>query len=136
MGNLLHSLYGRRLGTDRNGYVTSKVGFAPELQALTSGSTGTQIVAGGITTISASADQTFTLANPAEGALKTIMTISTAAGASTIRLTTDGPTFLSTNGSSMEAYVLENIGDKLVLQGLSTSFWAVLDNNSTAAPTT
>ncbi len=136
MGNLLHSIYGRRLGTDNNGYVTSKVGFAPELQALSSASTGTQIVAGGITTIATSSAQTFILANPAEGVLKKIVLTSTTASTVTIRLSTDGPTFVTTAGSSMEAWALANGGDHFDLVGVSTSLWAVTGTNSTAVPTT
>ena len=148
----MKNVAGRFLGVDRDGYVTGKVGAKfPAVflgaagaevnqfgvQALTSASTGTQITAGGVTSIGSSADQTFILAPPIGGARKTIFCTSTSTGIRTVRLSTSlGGTFESTLGSSFRAYTLTNQGQALNLVGLSTSIWGVVNHGSTSAPTT
>lgn len=152
-----HHIYGRKLGVDPSGYIRGEKGikvpavyFGTEgsevaqfgstavQSVLTSGTTGTQITAAGVTVLSASSALTWTLAPPVPSARKTIVVQSTAAsGTLTVRLSTAlGGNFLSTLGSSFQAIPLLSAGCHVNLVGVSTAYWMVVSNTASAAMTT
>jgi hypothetical protein len=153
-----HSIYSRKLGVDRSGYITGETGIkmpqvyvgaqgsevaiygSTSIQTLSSaaGSTATQITAGGVTQLNSSGALTWTMAPPIAGLRKTIVQVSTAAsGALTVRLSTSlGGNFVSTLGSSFQAIALLSQWTAVTLTGLSTSYWLVTTNTSSAAMTT
>lgn len=151
-----HSIYSRKLGVDRSGYITGETGIkvpnlyvgaqgseiamygSTAIQTLSSGSTGTQITAGGVTTINSSNALTWTMAPPVAGVRKTICCQSTAvSGAITVRLSTSvSGNFASTAGSSFQAASFLSTNTAIHLVGLSTSLWLVVTNTSSSALTT
>ncbi len=155
MATVLHSIYGRHLGTDRDRYITGNNGIkvpavycgpndselaiygSTSVQALTSASTGTNMTAAGVTTIGTSSAQTFILDAPVAGLYKKIIITSTTPSTVTVLLsTTLGGNFMTTDGSSFINITLNNQADFLDLHAVSTSFYVVTLHNSTGTFTT
>lgn len=107
-------------------------------QNLSSGSTATQITAGGVATLTSSSALTWIMAPPYFGAEKTICVGSTAAsGTLTVALSTVlGGNFQSTLGSSFIKIPMLSAGVAVTLKGMSTSIWQIITNTASAAITT
>jgi hypothetical protein len=143
MSTILHSIYGRKLGLDANGYVTVgeskgialpaiKVGASGSEIAMfgstavvahTSATTGTDIVAAGVTTIS-SAVTTWRLDPPAIGVVKWIARLSSdTATTGTINLES-GAILSSANSTGT---VISMTGNSVIgLVGLTTALWGFI----------
>lgn len=154
MSTILHSLYGRKLGVDRNGYITGDVGakFAgvhvgpsgsevaifgsTSLAAATSATTATDMRAGGVNTIAASTDDdTWTLAAPAAAGIPVeIIRLTTSTGTTgTVNMAsgvTVGTSAIST-GSVMAFTGFASIS----LISVSTAAYALLARSGTVTIT-
>ena len=135
---VLDSIKGRKFGLDYQGYLAGPPGLRDPITAATSLTTGTNIVAYGITTLqSASAATAFKLEAPVSGIRKTLVSMST--GGYTISLVSG--TFQAVNGSSAGAiygssyvnivFTAASSYQSVHLQGLSSSVWQVCGPIST-----
>ncbi len=124
--NILHSIYGRKLGLNKDGFLISA-----DTDTVIE-STSVALKNAGISLLSTVG--TYSLPPPAPGLFKNIVTTSTSTGVRTITLSAGN--FQSTAGSSFITYTLAGGGQYLNLLGVSTAVYAVIGTNSSAAPTT
>jgi hypothetical protein len=131
MADILHSLYGRVLGLTKEGYLAGK---DSEVTAATSASTGTDIPAGGVTTLS-SAASVWRLDPPIPGVRKTITSLSTSTANRAV--TCESGTINSSGGGSFASIVFQGLNYNVELVGLSTAKWGVVGvQNAILSPTT
>jgi hypothetical protein len=143
MSTILHSLYGRKFGIDRNGYPTSPVGVkvpgvsvgpsesevciygSSALQSNTSGTTATNLKAGGVNTIAASTDDdTWVLAAPAAAGIPCVITrLATSTGTTATVNMASGVT-LATSAISTGSIIAFSGQAAISLISVSTTAWA------------
>jgi len=116
------SIHGRRFGLDKDGFAVGAKGMRNAVSNATSGSTGTNLANHGVHTIAGSTD-TFKLDDPAPGCRVSI--IRNVASTSTASISPVAATIVSDNGIAGSAIALQGVGDAVILEGLSTSQWAV-----------
>jgi hypothetical protein len=117
---ITHSVYGQKAGTHRDGWWITQ---DTDVSAATSATTGTNIKAGGVTTIQSASTQTFLLEAPIPGVRKEIQRITTSSGSTdTVRLVSGN--ILSTIGSSGVAITMSG-AVRVVLTGLSTALYSM-----------
>lgn len=144
MATILHSIYGRKLGVTKNGYVTGEVGAkfpgvhigpsgsevaifgSTAVAAATSATTATNLTAGGINTIAASTvDDTWILGGAAAAGIPVVISRLTTSTATTgaINLST-GVTFLTSALSTGSIATWSGYGT-LSLMSVSTAAYVV-----------
>lgn len=141
MSVILTSVHGRRLGLDKDGYLTGPAGIrVPDVQigasgselsqsAVTAASTSANISAAGVTSLgsSAGANPTYNINAPKPGIRKSLVSIGASTG-QIVSSTGAGATFTSTaTGISLKATFV-GLGQALDLIGLSTASWGVVGN--------
>jgi hypothetical protein len=126
---VLKSLDGRNFGRDRDGFMTSPLaglrtkGFEFAVTTLTTGST---VTASGVGLVSTSTGaKSFTLAAPAEGAVKHLMHNTTSTSTAAITFTLVSGNLQSTASSTYTAVTLNGAGQYAQLIGQSTSRYQV-----------
>lgn len=123
------SLHGRRIGLDGDNMIVGP----PALKAgVTTGTTGGNVPAHGVTVLNATAASTYTIDEPIKGVHKIIAV--TAATSQAIK--TAAATFVTTLGSSFRRLTFTTTGDGVVLAGISTSQYAVLSLTGAVSMTT
>jgi hypothetical protein len=143
MSAIQHSLYGRSLGLDASGYVTSPKGAAlSELKAGVSGSevsvigansvtsptTAQTVSAGGTSIFNATAAKSYSLAAPIAGVEKVLTNTTTSTAARTITLASGN--IVSTSLSTGTILTMTGLGQTARLIGLSTAQYAVISNTA------
>lgn len=134
--NIKTSIHGRRLGLSSSGYLTSEDGktkgidfqhgVVNRIQAATSDTTGTNIVAYGMTSVDTSTDDTWLLDAPIVGVEKILYTGSTSTGIRTIKRTDDSFAIQSSANSTGTTIVAQGGGLVLKLLGVSSALYAVV----------
>lgn len=151
MATILHSIYGRKLGVDASGYVTGEKGAkwpqvylgasgseiailgSTAVVAHTSATTGTDILAGGVTSIT-SAVTIWRMDAPVPGVPKWISRLS-ASTSTTGMIQLESGTFLSSLGTTCDRVALTG-ASAIALMGVTTALFAVvgLTPSSTSTP--
>lgn len=151
MSTVLTSIHGKRLGIDSDGYLTGDIlgikvpaifngpsGSETDPNAITSAtvsSTGTNISAGGLTTLTSTVAKNYVLTDPAYAGQRKVISQTSSSTAAKI-VTTSG----TTNGTGFDG--LNHIatflgrGQALALQALSTAGWAVVSKDASVTLTT
>jgi len=134
------SIFGRQLGIDKDDYLVGAPGLKRVVEDLTTGSTGTAMLAHGIARITASGSTQgpvqYNLPAPVVGVPKIILLESTSTGSFQFLSTPNGPGIRSaSDGSSKSVVNLLGGGGGVVLWPASTSWWCVQHlYSSTGAP--
>ena len=123
------SLHGRRIGLDGDNMIVGP----PALKAgVTTGTTGGNVPAHGVTVLNATAASTFTIDEPITGVMKRLFcNIATSQAVKTA-----AATFVTTLGSSFRRLTFATSGDGVTLVGISTSQYAVLSLTGAVSMTT
>jgi hypothetical protein len=128
---IITSLYGRRLGLDKDNRLIGIKGRREVITEATSNTTATQLPNFGIVTIASSNDITWVIEDPQIGCEVKILTGTTSTGNHYIQ--TDNATIKSSFGSTQTQIDFLGGGAGMTLVGLSTSLWGVLTKSSTTA---
>lgn len=128
---IITSLYGRRLGLDKDNRLIGIKGRREVITEATSNTTATKLPNFGIVTIESSNDTTWVIEDPQIGCEVKIMTGSTSTANHYIQ--TDNATIKSSFGSTQTQIDFLGGGAGMTLVGLSTSLWGVLTKSSTTA---
>jgi len=128
---IITSLYGRRLGLDKDNRLIGIKGRREVITEATSNTTATLLPNFGIVTIASSNDITWVIEDPQIGCEVKILTGSTSTGNHYIQ--TDNATIKSSFGSTQNQIDFLGGGAGMTLVGLSTSLWGVLTKSSTTA---
>jgi hypothetical protein len=120
---ILHSIYGRKVGVDVNGYLATEKAVRSNSDAATSGTSGTNLKPFGITVMS-SAETTWTLDAPLPGVRKTIKRNSASTATTGVVSLTNGSVVAST--ATFATAISMNGGAAVVLEGLSSTSWALV----------
>lgn len=123
------SVLGKMFGINKDGFSVAK---DQDVVAATSATTGTDLLNGGITTLS-SAATVWRLDPPTPGLLKTITSLSTST--SNRAVTLESGNFVSTGGSTFTTLVFQGLNYGVELLGLSTALYAVTSNRNAIAST-
>ena len=129
--SIMTSIYGRRLGLDKDDRLCGIKGRRETITAATSDTTGTNLPNYGIITVATSTDDTWILDDPETGCEVKIMTGTTSTGDHYI--IADNATIKSSLGLDQTTIDLRGGGAGCTLVGLSTSQWGVLTKSSTTA---
>ena len=132
--NILHSIYGRKLGVDRHGHVGGPLGYKEPYESVSAASTladtGTSVLTG--------STLVFTLAAPpAVGVQKELINASSVSTAtmSVVRSTANGAcsflpctsgTTAAGDSTDVKRLNLLNVGAAVRLRAISTAQWAVM----------
>jgi hypothetical protein len=163
MSEVLVSLHGRRVGLDKDGYLTTDVGIkvptvafgtsgsevaltvtatelnnwvdgAGDLQTLSSGSTGTAVNIYGVSQITSTQNQNWTIAGAAAAGVRKVLLATGGSTSSTV--TASGCNFCSTAATSTGTVItFTGIGQSVTLTALSTLIWALTGDRGTVAVT-
>lgn len=125
------SIHGRRLGLDNDAFLVGPKALLSPVTNATSDTTGTALLNHGHHSIATTTDDTWTLADPKEGCMVTITTITTSTGTHTV--SPANATIYSTNGVAGSAIAFNAMGESVTLVGLSTAKWAVTSNVNSVA---
>ena len=128
---IITSLYGRRLGLDKDNRLIGIKGRREVITEATSNTTATLLPNFGIVTIASSNDITWVIEDPQIGCEVKILTGTTSTGNHYIQ--TDNATIKSSFGSTQTQIDFLGGGAGMTLVGLSTSLWGVLTKSSTTA---
>jgi hypothetical protein len=128
---IITSLYGRRLGLDKDNRLIGIKGRREVITEASSNSTATLLPNFGIVTIASSNDITWVIEDPQIGCEVKILTGTTSTGNHYIQ--TDNATIKSSFGSTQTQIDFLGGGAGMTLVGLSTSLWGVLTKSSTTA---
>jgi hypothetical protein len=120
------SIFGRRLGLDKNDQLIGHTGLREPVTAATSDTTGTTISGYGWTSVDTSTDDTWLLAAPVPGAYKYLYTGSTSTGIRTIKRADATFAIQSSGNSTGTTIVAQGGGLTLQLFGISTALYAVV----------
>lgn len=149
MSTILHTIYGRLLGVDKNKYITGEKGIkSPNLyvgsndsevaifgstavQAATSATTGTVLNFGGYITLTSSSTSTWNIAAPAPGRDVFIQRLSTTT-ASTQAVTLVSGTIITSTQVTATTVSITGAGG-IVLRGLSTAVCAAMPFSTLAS---
>lgn len=121
---IMTSIFGRRLGLDRDENLVGPKLLKRAVTAATSDTTGTALPNHGYCSVVTTTDDTWTLSAPYTGAEVTLMTGSSSTGVHSINTT--NATIYSTVGIAGSTVVLTGAGAAITLLGLSTSVWQVI----------
>lgn len=139
MSQILHSLYGRLLGIDKDGFITGLNGIkVPAIYtgpsgsetlsggaaSVTSPTTAQTVAAGGTSIFNATAAKTYSLAAPAAGVTKRLTNTTTSTAARTITLASGN--IVSTSLSTGQTITMTGLGQSAELIGLSTAQYGVV----------
>lgn len=120
---ILTSIKGRRLGIGPNEELVGPKAYVRGITQGTSDSTGTQLPNNGVLSVVTSTNDSWTFADPYDGAEVTIQTGSSSTGIHTVKPA--AAVIYSTNGIAGSAVVLTGAGAAMSLRGLSTGVWTV-----------
>ena len=123
---ILTSIFGNRLGIDKNGQLVGHTGMREPTGDATSDTTGTEIPGYGWTTFDTSTDDTWTLGSPVKGAFKYLYTGTTSTGIRTIKRGNANFAIQSSGASTNTTIVAQGGGLLLTLFGVSSALYAVV----------
>ena len=141
MADNLKSLDGRYFGRDADGFHRAFTGLkAPEIRIGASGSevsifgssavetasTASNVSAGGLTLLSATAAKSYTMDPPVTGIGKEIVFTDTTTLAQSVTL--ESGTFRTTDGTTQNKLAFDLVGESVRLVGESTAIFAVVSN--------
>lgn len=118
--SILHSVYGRMFGLDNFGFTVSKDN---DVVAATSATTGTDILPGGITTLS-SAATVWRIDPPVPGLKKIITSLSTSTANRAVSC--QSGTIQSSGAANYTSMIFQGLNYNVELVGLSTALWGVV----------
>ena len=127
--SIQRSVLGKLFGLNKDGFIVAK---DQDIVPATSATTGTDLLNGGITTLS-SAATVWRLDPPTPGITKVITSISTSTSNRAVSL--ESGNFVSTAGSSFTNLVFQGLNYGVELLGLSTALYAVTNNRSAITST-
>lgn len=128
---ILTSIYGRRLGLDKDEALVGVKNLKRPVTGGTSDTTGTNLPNYGINSVVTTTDDTWVLDNPYIGAEVTLMTGSSSTGIHSINL--GGSLCYSTQGIAGSTVVLTGAGAVISLVGISTALWQVTSRGASSA---
>lgn len=149
MSSVLHSLYGKLLGLDKNKYITAEKGVklpniyigtndaevaifgSTAVQAATSASTGTTLNFGGYITLTSSSTTTWSLAAPAAGRSCVIQRLSTTTASTQSVTLASGTIYTSTQVAATSIAFTGSGGIRL--HGLSTAICTAMPFSTAAS---
>ncbi len=141
-GRILTSLFGRRLGLDKDEYLVGPYDMKAVVTDLTSASTGTAIPAYGVTNITGTSlltsAQTYLLSNPVPGVACTICNLNantSAASPGSTAMTMVRPStafYINTTDGSTVTTLNITPGSAVTLMGLSTALYQIVGRTSLA----
>lgn len=123
---IITSIYGRRLGLDKNEMLTGFQAVINPIVDATSDTTGTNITGYGVTTFDTSTDDGWLLENPIPGVMKFLYTGSTSTGIRTIKRKDNTFAIQSSGNSTGTTIVAQGGGLMLQLLGVSSALYAVV----------
>lgn len=129
--SILTSIYGRRLGLDKDEAMVGPKNFKRPITAATSDTTATALPNYGYLSVVTTTDDTWTLTDPYFGAEVTIMTGSSSTGIHSINL--GNSVAYSTQGIAGSTVVLSGMGAAISLLGISTAIWQVISRAGSSA---
>jgi hypothetical protein len=130
---MVTSLYGSRLGFDKNGMVIGSP--AHRLNSSTLGSTAVALEAHGISYLNAAAASTYVLDAPVPGVEKFLFQVGVGTSHNIITGTSNIK-ICSTFGSSQQRVALQSTGDWVRLIGLTTAQWGIVGMSAGTSVTT
>ncbi len=125
---ILHSIYGRLVGTDKDGYIVGEKGAKHAINAATSATTATALPFGGVITLS-TGDDTWNLDAPVPGVEVIIARLSTSTG-TTGTVTLASGTILSSTQAAATTITFTGAGHAHLV-GVSTAVAVCLNKGST-----
>lgn len=128
------SIYGRRLGLDKDDFLVGPKGIRVPVTNATSDTTGTALLNHGFHTVVTTTDDGWTLASPVPGAQVKIVTGSSSTGLHAIVPT--NATIISSNGSAGSSITMAGPGAYISLLGNTTAQWIVTGIRDTTAGNT
>ena len=129
----LTSIHGRRLGIDNADFLVGVRGVRTESIAATSATTGTALLNYGLSLmgLTTGAAKVYTLTAPDRAGLRKelVMTSSPTKGT---QITLSGASLVSTGGSSATSIKFLGIGQRAILESVSTASWVALHLSGTS----
>lgn len=124
------SIYGRRLGIDKDDYLVGAPGLKEPIEDLTT-STGTDVKPYGIARVTATGSSQgpvqYNLGAPVPGITKTLLLDTTSTGSYQFLSTPNGASILSgSDGTTKSLINLLGQGGSVILKGLTTAKWAMV----------
>lgn len=126
------SIYGRRLGLDKEDHLVGMRGMRLPQVAGTSDTTGTDLPNYGLCSVVTTTDDTWRLSDPTQaGLMVVLMTGSSSTGIHSINL--KNSVAYSTQGIASSTAVLSGMGASLTLVSLSTAIWQAIGRHGSTA---
>jgi len=130
--SIMTSIYGRRLGLDKDDRLCGIKGRRETITEATSNTTAVNLPNYGIVTVASSNEMTWVLDDPLVGCEVKIM-IGTSTSTANHYINTDTATIKSSFGTTQTQIDMEGGGAGITMIGLSTGLWGILTKASTSA---